>query len=790
MRKLLLVLLILTGAAWAQGSFYQLPSPLPNAVVRVCPNPALANPCSSPVAIFGDQGLSQPLPNPYSVSSAGALGFWVASGQYTIQIGEPYNQVYVITLGGGFSLPSLTVDVRTPDLAKSGSTGAICNQVADDTAAIQSYLTYYGALGGGAGQHVTIQFPIGTCKITNMLVYEGNSGSGVRLLGQKGYSAGTDSSIGWFGPNFGTMLLMLGCNGCTIEQLDFVGNEIGNGGGKAQNIVWWDSSNEATPATFNLSSITRSGNIVTATCTASCAFASDQILKVAGSTGGTTLFNGTFRTLYSNSATTVSWIQNGANESGTASTGTITLYKSASSNNIRVERLQLISHEGFTSTISTISGAGPVTITTTAAHMVTAGDVVIAKGGSDSTYTCAYLVSTITSSTVLVANGLPGTGCGVSGTGSTGGTLTSGSTGMRLGHRSGLTMQVSALHADDLFVQGDQLGGSVTCVQADNGGNVKDFIFIDAQFNGCRYGFEGFQSGNFNVYMYGGGLVTPDTAIVNLASIDFVNNFGQITIDGAEVEAVWNRFFVNTASAASSNIHIRGLSFQASAPTDDTIITWGGGLFLSDSLLFDTRVAGSTPTLTCGNPLFSTLSCSLVSIGNFYANTNTGGSWFCPGFIPLNDGFSGNPFCPNAGNFYTSKTLNVTSIGDNGSTSNAGTGTIGPLQTILPRLTLSSNCTSSASPAVCVSATSGAVALPTTGTTLVVNTTAVSANANQQILLTQDMSTAMGTRLSVTCNTTANPVAVSARVAGTSFTITATQPVTNPACYQFQIIDF
>jgi hypothetical protein len=100
------------------------------------------------------------------------------------------------------------------------------------------------------------------------------------------------------------------------------------------------------------------------------------------------------------------------------------------------------------------------------------------------------------------------------------------------------------------------------------------------------------------------------------------------------------------------------------------------------------------------------------------------------------------------------------------------------------------NCSSSASPAVCGSAASGSVALPTgTNPTLVVNTSAVTANS--QIMLTVDES--LGTKLGVTCNTTLstllNPV-VTARTGGTSFTFTIGAIIaTNPACVSYTIIN-
>ncbi len=94
------------------------------------------------------------------------------------------------------------------------------------------------------------------------------------------------------------------------------------------------------------------------------------------------------------------------------------------------------------------------------------------------------------------------------------------------------------------------------------------------------------------------------------------------------------------------------------------------------------------------------------------------------------------------------------------------------------------NCSSAASPAVCSSASAGSVVIAASSTTVVVNTTAVTANS--QIILTPDSS--LGTKLSVTCNTTLNPVEVTDRTAGTSFTITSTAaPVTDPKCISYEI---
>jgi hypothetical protein len=96
------------------------------------------------------------------------------------------------------------------------------------------------------------------------------------------------------------------------------------------------------------------------------------------------------------------------------------------------------------------------------------------------------------------------------------------------------------------------------------------------------------------------------------------------------------------------------------------------------------------------------------------------------------------------------------------------------------------NCSSSASPAACVSASAGSVTVPASATTEVVNTTAITANS--QVLLTFDSS--LGSKLDVTCNTTAVQGTISARTAGTSFTIKLpTAPSKDPACFSYEIVN-
>ena len=182
--------------------------------------------------------------------------------------------------------PKLSVDMRD---GVNGQPGVKCDGSTDDTAAFQNYFTYYGRYGAGATNQVQFQLPIGQCVISNEVVYEGANNLGMILSGAKGLGANLGTTILWKGPNFGTMMLILGCNGCWVQNIDFTPNSVGGGSNHgAQNALWFDASNTVTAATYNLSSISRSSNIVTATTSTIHVITPGRIVKVAGSTGGAT----------------------------------------------------------------------------------------------------------------------------------------------------------------------------------------------------------------------------------------------------------------------------------------------------------------------------------------------------------------------------------------------------------------------------------------------------------------------------------------------------------------------
>lgn len=226
------------------------------------------------------------------------------------------------------------------------------------------------------------------------------------------------------------------------------------------------------------------------------------------------------------------------------------------------------------------------------------------------------------------------------------------------------------------------------------------------------------------------------------------------------------------------------------------------GVELSGGSSVDTYInpqtgSGSTAsgTLTLANPNETVLLLgSVISAVNIPAmNGNNLSGYFSPGVATPGELVVNIISNPPVGN-------NAIAVSAPGALNGVGVIALGLIPTginnkLLPNVVqagvyqTASNCSSSASPAVCGSAASGSVAVPAgTNPTLQVNTSAVTASS--QILLMEDES--LGTKLGVTCQTAVLPTAtfVTARIAFTSFTFQANGTfATNPVCYSYTILN-
>jgi hypothetical protein len=139
MKKLILLLAILCApAAYGQAaSYYSLDPPAPNANFRMCVMPTTGpppNPCVTPALIFNDQGLTSAAPNPTPLGPSGTFGFWVAGGQYVIQLSGSISRTIIVTIGGGGTGTTVTVASGTAALGTSAISSGTCATVVSPTA--------------------------------------------------------------------------------------------------------------------------------------------------------------------------------------------------------------------------------------------------------------------------------------------------------------------------------------------------------------------------------------------------------------------------------------------------------------------------------------------------------------------------------------------------------------------------------------------------------------------------------------------------------------------------------
>jgi len=260
-----------------------------------------------------------------------------------------------------------------------------------------------------------------------------------------------------------------------------------------------------------------------------------------------------------------------------------------------------------------------------------------------------------------------------------------------------------------------------------------------------------YQTGNvwLPVFMSSGSSVTYSPSAVGLYAYNGTS-YGPLNCDSS------GRLVISSAST----ITLSGFTQTASKNS-----------FLDTSTLFTGGTGTTTQPLWLQQPTGATAVSTWSTSGTFKG-------------INAASGFSGNfeDFYVNGGSSLFSVTsggnVNAMGIFSNGITRSLTFGS-------------SSNCSSSASPAVCGSSIAGSVVIAAGATTVQVNTNEV--GANTQVFVMPD--TTLGTKLAVTCNTTsgqfAGPFYISARTAGSNFTIatTGTTPSGNPVCLSFFIIN-
>jgi hypothetical protein len=308
------------GTVHAQGSrkddvvFNAQGRPMAGATVRVCTSAATGQPCAPLALIYSDAALTQALANPLSADGLGNYNFYAAPGRYMVEISGPgitTKQIPNVILPNDPSSPTFT-SVTTTSGISAFSMSLTGNLTVNGSTAVVGSLTVGGLpvpTTSADNQWMAGQRFKGPIPWRDVTAYMPAGGCSSNDTGTPGTTTGSMTS--------GSPTLTLTAakdfkNGCGIAV---------PGAGPA-------TAAAAPSAQGNISTISRSSNVVTVTCTSTCGFPvggfgnTNTGVIIAGSTGGATSFNGTFQVTAAPSTTTFTYSQTGPNESGTPSTGT------------------------------------------------------------------------------------------------------------------------------------------------------------------------------------------------------------------------------------------------------------------------------------------------------------------------------------------------------------------------------------------------------------------------------------------------------------------------------------
>jgi len=342
------------------------------------------------------------------------------------------------------------------------------------------------------------------------------------------------------------------------------------------------------------------------------------------------------------------------------------------------------------------------------------------------------------------------------------------------------------------------------------------------------------------------GITNGTTAITNSSTLDqqgAIANSGPAVPTGGVAGQVWindvdgvtssGPLYVKSATmptlsvpwlfaAAPSAVTIAGTSYTAVINTDANVTNNGSSSVVGLYVLDDTT------TLSSGSPVYwgiasgsgnnRTVTGAGATFNQFYARpaaitqtsgtaTSNGLSVLIPASASIVTGGTMNGIIivspttsgPAAGTLTGLKIDNLTSAG--AGTENAitvGTGwdnqinatgfTVdGDGDTTALTYNTVTNCTDSSGDAACAAAVTGAIVIDAGDTDTIVNTTAVTANSNIIVMFDSSLGTRHG---AITCNVTAALPTISARSAGSSFTVkTDVAPITDKGCYTFLFAD-
>jgi hypothetical protein len=835
---LAVILLLGAGYSKGQGILYQLSPPAPNAQVLVCPSPDNGYPCPAPAAIFSNVGLTTPVSQPVQLGSSGFFSFYIASGTYTIQLlGPGYNsgnrQVVSIgsSSGGGIPAvsslpgspaPNLMYQLPNGNTYCTGPTGSYqpCPGTFFTRFMGPSPLDpKYGGFGdfkacydlNVSGQPTSIITSSSTKTLTasnrtsNVITYTFSNVNGVTIpLITPGQSITVTGSNNTNGALNVVNLPVLSATGANLTVAS-VGANVANAAdtGTVTTTVGCMNFNASRDVgkILEVKGVGASGALATSTITS---VQSPLQATITGSFAtNATLQKGW--SCHDDTTALQSWvtdINNGIPVDSPLSGGIILNHAGyvpglfCTTKPLRF--INPLGNAGFCGncgfgTPEPFNGANAgESLSLWGSGVYRSGFVTLSTYNFTANPTLndgpLYMLNWNGSQILNIAVLAPDPSIVYS---------TSGNTGINCGW-------ITDASSHNTFI-----GWQVE--NFNNGGTLPGFCVLDTDY-GSNY--ENFQlyGNNYNIYLK----APPASSSISWADVHFrggqlfsptgtAGSGGNMILDGGGGSQPYSNFGVSD-TAFSNNCDGNNGSNGISEIAVRSGVTVSDNFTISNSRICDASTANGFGVTVLTGAVSGEIDLSNTWIGQ---SSGTSNAAFSPFFIQptgwaikmfggsLNKGSTN---LTNLGTVPTSSRIFINGTANNtGATAFAGTGATSGVWTCFETaancggqggFTSSTyatftNCASSGG--TCGSSSAGAVSIAAAATTVTVATTAVTANS--QILISEDST--LGTRLSVTCNTTTGRTySVSTRTAGTSFVITASAaPATNPACLNYTIVN-
>jgi hypothetical protein len=550
--------------------------------------------------------------------------------------------------------------------------GADPTGVVESSAAWQSAVTAAHNLGGTGG---TVSCPNATYNLANTITSFVPGTGAISLRGPDNMIDGTGAgcTLQWNGVSGGTIFHYIGGHNGIIKGINFDANGIASRG------LWMDSSNGATSVSYSISSISRSGNVVTVQTSAAHSLLPGLNVTISGVAD--TSYNGTFPLWYAADSTHFSYSQSGATSSSNGGSAAVAL--STDTESTRIE------HNVFNVPASTTASVSSCSITSNVLSCTLASPVILypnqwiwITGSSDPVYNAYWQILQPTSPTTFTAAAAEVASEASTATGTLYGPsegVSFGSNNLALVNNSVCCMTLTDNH---MLGTGGGPPFPLFAFAFDGTGNTKNFWFHNNRVTSWRIGWMNWTVGAFESDGDNGANIIDAIYASPIHTTSSIHG-GEWESGGYDnayfvASMVSGSFMANTlgvagqfelplwgAAGTPGNLILSGNSVEMFQYAPDAVaVSTSANLVMTGNVFYELNSTSAIPVInassyfaTLAQPGYNTRQ-SVYSVGNTFANVPPGG------WIPIVNKFQGNYTAYGSGGRLGG--IPVTTIGDKG----------------------------------------------------------------------------------------------------------------------------